>query len=744
MYLETKNRPPLALEEILQSSEDGFLWLDFRFCVTFANRSAAALLGLSETCILGADLSRLLEGLDAPEIRAELSTQSAFTGKFSLVRRKSDAPSVHLRVVSLEQGFGAWLRPAPATRERELEAEVLAATSAIEAAHLGTWHWNIDANDLHWSDRCRALFGAGRDESITVDLYRARIHPDDREKARRSVDDCLAHPGELHEVEYRVVWPDRSVHWLQSWKQARAGTAGKAALVTGAVVNIDQRKALEDDFRRTGGALRVLIDSSPMGIGATDAAGRITIWNPAAERILGFRKESVVGGSMPFPLPLDSSGHERETRVQRADGQEIEILCSVAPVDPRDPAAGFIAMFLDITERQRMRQQADQMRRMESLGVLAGGVAHDFNNLLTGIIGNASLCLYSLDDKAELQVLLQEVLKAGERAATLTRQLLAYAGKARFVAAPLNLSELARELAAKAAVPGQNKQIAIQFDLESHIPLVEADSAHLGQVIHSLLTNSLEAIEAKGAGTLDIRTFSESISPGMIPLDASGESLQPGRYVVLEIRDSGVGMDRDTLARIFEPFFSTKFTGRGLGLSAALGIVRQHRGTITAQSVPGNGSTFRIYLPALEKPPVEAAGPDPFSDIPKGAGQILVVDDEETVRTTIRRSLELWGYQVVLAENGQAALEVLPQLKPRLRAVFLDLTMPVMGGEEALRHVRRIEPDVPVILISGYAEAETMVNVSGPSSFLQKPFSAEQLGKKLCDVLQAQNHDPAS
>jgi PAS domain S-box-containing protein len=511
------------------------------------------------------------------------------------------------------------------------------------------------------------------------------------------------------------------------------------------------RDGPNDEFQKAAGTLRAIVDGSPMAIVATDLDGKVTIWNSYAERILKFPCADVIGRPSPFPFETGEEVHDREYRVLRGDGVEIDVVCSVAPLCaegefPRmtgGDVRGHVAMFRDITERKRLRRRIEQSQKLESLGVLAGGVAHDFNNLLTGILGNASLGLYSLDRTSDVRPLLEEIVRAGERAAALTRQLLAYAGKGRFVSATLDLSDLAREVATLAQASVQNHRVKLHLDLASGIPPIEGDPGQLQQVILNLIINGAEAIEEGSSGFVRVATRVETVSEGVLNCWEAGDTLAPGRYAVLEISDNGVGMDESTRGRVFEPFFSTKFTGRGLGLSAVLGIVRQHGGALMVTSELGAGSTFRALFPEMAMPATPLnVSPDEELD---GAGLILVVDDEESVRSIIRRSLERWNYSVIMAENGQAALEILPRLADRLRAVILDLTMPVMGGEETLEHLLRVRPEIPVILASGYSEGEAMRRMEGKgvAAFLQKPFTAAQVARRLRDVLKWQAKAPA-
>jgi CheY-like chemotaxis protein len=373
----------------------------------------------------------------------------------------------------------------------------------------------------------------------------------------------------------------------------------------------------------------------------------------------------------------------------------------------------------------------EQTQKQDSLGLLAGGIAHDFNNLLTGILGNASLALDCMEEGSEARALIEDVVRAGERAAVLTAQLLAYAGKGRFTAGTIDLNQLTRNVSGAAWTSVSNPAIELILDLKESLPAIHADPHQLNRVIESLAMNGAEAI-GEGRGIVRVSTRVETVAGAEALVSATGDPVPPGRYAVLEVRDTGAGMDAATRARIFEPFFSTKFTGRGMGLSAVLGIVRRHGGFICVDSALGKGSSFRVLLP------LTVASADGWVGAiaakgPSGAGLVLVVDDEETVREMVRRTLERWRYQVILAENGQAAVEIFPRIAASLHAVILDLTMPVMGGEEALTHLRRIRADIPILLTSGYSEEDAMRRMEGRgvSGFLQKPFTADQLGRQL-------------
>ncbi len=425
---------------------------------------------------------------------------------------------------------------------------------------------------------------------------------------------------------------------------------------------------------------------------------------------------------------------EGEVLSVRKDGSSF--LSSIRANRHQTGSRSFLSLIqIDISEQKQMQTEAAalqgkllQSQKLESLGVLAGGVAHDFNNLLTGILGNASLALDSMTDLDPAQAQIQQVIKAGERAAQLTRQMLAYSGKGRFIVEPMDLSALAedtRELV-RLSVP---KSVQLRFNLQRPLPLVEADLAQLQQLLMNLVINAAEAIGDE-PGTVQVTTGAQNLEAGNLAADFAGDDLKPGSYVFVQVQDTGCGMTEEIKRQIFDPFFTTKFTGRGLGLAAALGIVRGHGGTIKVYSVPKMGSTFKVLLP-VSKDQIAVFPSVKQSRSFKGIGTVLVVDDEEVVRTTTKSTLVHFGYRVEVAENGHRGVERFSQSPDLFTMVLLDLTMPIMGGEEALRQIHSIRPDVPVVLTSGFSESEAVRRFAGKrlAGFLQKPFTAQQLAR---------------
>jgi signal transduction histidine kinase len=381
-------------------------------------------------------------------------------------------------------------------------------------------------------------------------------------------------------------------------------------------------------------------------------------------------------------------------------------------------------------DRRRLEEHVRQNQKMESLGVLAGGVAHDFNNLLVGIMGNASLAMDMLPDGSPLSPLLEDVVLASQKAADLTRQMLAYAGKGRFISEPTDIGALAKDIAGLVRT-SISKKVSLNLELDKTLPRVEADPTQIQQLIMNLLLNGAEAV-GEGPGTVTLRTGVRETRPSAETGHFVHEPADAGQYVCLQVCDDGCGMNEETKSRIFEPFFTTKFTGRGLGLAAALGIVRGHRGALKVESSPGGGSTFEILFPAISG--VASAKPATRREmisrksIP-APGPILIVDDEDVVRRTAKTALEKNGYTVLLSENGLHAVDVFSGLSDQISLVLLDLTMPVMGGEEAYYKLREIRPDLDIILTSGYEEAQALANLQGKeiAGFLKKPYAGEDL-----------------
>ncbi len=389
-------------------------------------------------------------------------------------------------------------------------------------------------------------------------------------------------------------------------------------------------------------------------------------------------------------------------------------------------------------QRRKLEEQMLQTQKLESLGVLAGGIAHDFNNLLTSVIGYCDLAQLEVAPSSPAYTLIEDAVQGARRAAELTQQMLAYAGKARFTVGPVQLSQLVMDITRLLEV-SISKKCVLRYDLMPELPHCEADATQLRQVIMNLLINASEAIGDR-SGTITIATGAAWCDAQYLRENHVDDGLAEGLYVHLKVADSGHGMTADVRARIFDPFYTTKFTGRGLGLAAVLGIVRAHGGAIRVYSEPGRGTTFKLLFPALpvaEGVPVRAPAADAGW---RGSGTVLVVDDEESIRALGQHILERLGFTVVTAADGREALHRYRELADASPIVLLDLTMPHLDGAATFRELRQLRPDVRVVLMSGYSEqaVEPQFAGKGLAGFIQKPFRLDELRR----VIRRVHEDP--
>lgn len=427
-----------------------------------------------------------------------------------------------------------------------------------------------------------------------------------------------------------------------------------------------------------------------------------------------------------------------EFRIVRSDGTALELITNALPLRGHDGAPrGCLATFLDVTLKNQterslldFERKLQQTQKLESLGVLAGGIAHDFNNLLTGILGNANLAQMESDDPEQVGGYLAEIETASLRAAELCRQMLAYAGRGRFMTVPLNLNQAIGETVQLLKASISKRAVLIQ-DLGGTLPAIKADPSQVNQLIMNLVINASEALN-DGEGTITVRTGSIVADRELLRATRFADDMPEGEYVYLEVADSGCGMSSDTQNHIFDPFFTTKFTGRGLGLSAVLGIVRANKGAITVSSELGRGTLFKVYFPAVNEPVPQASPPEPASAW-TGSGSLLVIDDEEQVLTFVVACAEKMGFAVTTATDGAAGLALFEKDPGGFAAAVLDLTMPGLSGEQVYGRLRDLRPDLPIVMMSGYNKLKASPIISGDnlSGFIQKPFTIDGLAEEL-------------
>jgi len=524
---------------------------------------------------------------------------------------------------------------------------------------------------------------------------------------------------------------------------------GTVTGVVGVGIDVTERHRAEQAREVAERRLRTVAENAPLVLWAIDPNGVYTLCEGDLLGALGLRGGDLVGTSLyeqlknsPDVIEHVRSGLAGEPRTFTWTVNENTWWeSSVAPlVDDAGRVEGLIGVSVDVTQRLLAERAMLQAQKLESLGVLAGGIAHDFNNLLVGILGNAGLALAELPDVSPARPTIEAIATAGQRAAELARQMLAYSGRGRFVVQRVDINAVVSEMLhlLRASV---GKSVDLQCDLSPTLPWVEADATQLRQVVMNLVVNGSDAIDGE-PGVVRVTTRVRHVTKGSLAQAHLAPDLPEGDYVAIEVADTGTGMDEETITRIFDPFFTTKFTGRGLGLAAVLGIVRGHRGAITVTSEPGAGSVMTLLLPVAMDTANEARS-TPVAPAPwRGQGSILVVDDEDTVRMVTSRAVETFGFRALQAQDGLAALEMYRQHGREIACVLLDMTMPRMNGEEAFHAIRDLDPEAVIVLMSGFNEQEATSRFMGETlnGFIQKPYELATLREMLRRVTDA--HHP--
>ena len=639
--------------------------------------------------------------------------------------------------------------PAADATAKDVVAAPAALRQALAAGRTSVWRYEPGTREFFNDGVLEQLLGFAAGANRMPGEWLRLVHPDDLNRLQAQwLAVCEGRTPQI-DLEFRLLDRNGSIRWFHG-RGTTARATGLAPAIAGVVQEITERKHAEEELHELSRYNRQLLDLSPDPVFVLDAAGTIIDLNPAAQALTHSERSGLIGVDFAQrfadavrarQLWTDAlaRGTVRDAEIGllgTAEAQPIPLLCNATALAAEDGSPrGVLVVARDISarkaaeaERFMTEARVRETQKLESLGVLAGGIAHDFNNLLTGILGNASLAKLDLAAGTPPYNCVEEIEKASLRAAELCRQMLAYSGKGRFVVQLLDLSELITE-AAPLLELSTTKKAKLRFFLNKHLPLIQADVNQLRQVVINLVSNAAESIGDKD-GLIRITTGAMRATREYLHQTHLAPDLPEGTYVFVEVSDNGGGMGADILQRIFEPFFSTKFTGRGLGLSAVLGIVRGHNGAIKVESEAGKGASFLVLFPAAEQSAMLPVEPKPAAPPVR---RVLVVDDEETVRSVLARMLRSFGYEAVVAANGQEAVQLFHAGRDDFRAVLLDLTMPELDGAETFREIHRMRPDLPVVLMSGYSEQDAVAKfgAAGLAGFLQKPFQPDTLRTRL-------------
>lgn len=591
------------------------------------------------------------------------------------------------------------------------------------------------------------IFGYSREEMTGMSPVDLAVS-EDRETVENAIRTGREDPYEIRMVRKDGTIIDLEVHGTQlmfGGRQCR-GTA---------VRDVTEYKRAQQALKESEERFRLIFEYAPDACFICNPDCVFLYGNMAAERLLGWQRDELIGKSylelelvhpddVPKALEVIMANRRgektgpNEFAVRNKHGKYVATEISAYPLlDREQPMVLHIAR--DITERKRaetervdMQRRMEQTQRLESLGVLAGGIAHDFNNLLLVVLGHADMALADIPSTSPSRENLAQIVQTAMRAAELCRQMLAYSGRGKFVVEALNLDQLISELLhlLQASV---SKKSVLKLNLDKGLPTMRGDASQLRQILMNLVINASEAI-GDDEGVISITSGVAYCSQEYLTNALADEDLPEGEYVYFEVADTGCGMDKERLGRIFEPFYTTKFTGRGLGLSAVLGIVRGHKGALVVSSEPGKGSVFRVLFP-VDSSVQRVAAPEGLDSESQwnGAGRVLLVDDEETIRTMTGKMLKRLGFDVITACDGGEAVRLYREHRGEIDLVLLDLTMPRMNGEETFQELRSIDPEVQVVLSSGYTENEIETRFAGKglSGFIQKPYTLATLRKML-------------
>ncbi|MFN8587286.1 MAG: PAS domain-containing protein [Candidatus Eisenbacteria bacterium] len=623
----------------------------------------------------------------------------------------------------------------------------------------GFWEWNVATGELEISERIAGMLGLPLSECPRyLTDYLAFVHPDDAAPLVRTIQSQWSGATTHHAHEYRL--KHRAGHWV--WVQSRGriaerDAAGHPLRISGTASDITEAKQAEIALRASQELFTSFMRYSPAAAFIFDRESRLLYVNKAYEEaIWGDDVPDWRGRSVSELFSPQMAAEYRESDARVFEEERSTVVEQIVPARggdrvwltvkfPLHDHTGQLhvgAMALDITDRRRAEEQrrslearSTEAQKLESLGLLAGGVAHDFNNILTSILGHADLARMTVATGTPLRESLDQIVVGARSAAELTRQMLAYAGRGTMTRRPQSLSELIAEMGQLLQV-SIGKRTTLHYEFAPGVPAIEGDEAQIRQVVMNLILNASEAIgDTSGAITVGLRV--RQLSRESLASRWTHDDLPAGEYVEFEVSDTGAGMTEDTLSRIFDPFFSTKFTGRGLGLAAVLGIVRAHRGTVQVDSEPGRGTSFRVLLPAYRRAKPAPVAPRSPMDW-RASGVALIVDDEDSVRRLANAMLLRLGFDEVIVTNG--GLEGLDAFRARaheIRLVLLDVTMPDMDGETVLAHMREIPSDARIVLTSGYsAPPPRGSDTARADGFLGKPYRLEELARVVRDSLE--------
>ena len=694
-------------------------------------------------------------GIYVEDVRTEIA---------SITRRMTLIFFGILAIIFLLSLYAIWQTVKTERQRKEAENGLLRSEKMFrtlgEDAPFGISMLSPDLRFEYLNPKFTEIFGYTKEDLPDKETWFEKAYPDEsyREKVIDTWRGDLVENAGVEEIKPRVFTvkckdgQDKIIHF-----RAVALQDGRQLLTYEDITEKDKmEKTLKENERkyinlyekskRAEALYRSLLDSSADAIITYDLEGKAQFVSPAFTHIFGWTFGEIEGGRIPFMpesereqtmaiihdlVEYGKACHAFRTKRSTKDGRLLDVSISASRYnDHEGNPSGLLVILRDISDKKRLEAQLQHAQRMESIGTLAGGVAHDFNNLLMAVQGNASLILLNKDSDHPDYKKIKNIEKQVQRGASLTKQLLGFARGGKYEVTPTNLNEIIR--ASTKMFARTKKELSINSKYQEKIWAVEADQGQIEQVLLNLFVNAWQAMS--GGGNLFVETENLVLNAD----DVRSLEIKPGRYVKISVSDTGVGMDASIRERIFDPFFSTREVGKGtgLGLASSYGIIRNHGGIIDVKSEKGKGSTFDIYLPAAKSKVIDQRS-EVSEVIKPGSETILLVDDEGIIIDVTPEMLTELGYEVLTARSGEEALEQYRINRDKIDLVILDMIMPGMGGGETYDRLKQIDPEITVLLSSGYSidGQATEILKRGCNGFIQKPFNIEILSKKIREIL---------
>jgi two-component system cell cycle sensor histidine kinase/response regulator CckA len=662
---------------------------------------------------------------------------------------------INARATTLEgePGIQVWVRDITQRKRAEeaLRASEEKYRTILETIEEGYYETGIQGNFTFFNDSLCEILGYSRNELLGLN-NRMITDRENAESIYKTFDQVYTTGTPVMALDHDIIRKDGKKRYVEVSVSLKKDPKGIPVGFCGIIRDLTERKQAEKEIERRQRYLESVLHNAPDAIVTLDASHRIREWNPGAEQIFGYTRNEVVGKDLDdliAPRNVQDEARSitqkvlsgetvppRETVRYRKDGTEVNVIISASPIIIDEKLQGIVAMYTGITERKRVEEekkileaQLQYAQKMEAVGTLAAGIAHNFNNLLMGIQGNTSLMFLKTDPGHPFYARLKSIETAVANGSKLTSQLLGYARKGRYEVKLLDVNRLVMETSETFATA--KREIRIHRELDEELWGILADQGQIEQGLLNLYVNAADAMPRGG----DLFLKTEKVTHR--DLVGKPYEVKPGNYVLISLRDTGVGMDEKTMQRIFDPFFTTKgfSRGTGLGLASVYGIIKAHAGYIDVKSKKGQGTTFSIYLPASGR--ISREEYEPCSEIITGTETVLLVDDEEMILEVGAQMLEALGYKVLVARSGKEAIDIYKDNIDTIEVIVLDMIMPDMGGGETFNRLRGINRGVRVLLSSGYSidgQAQEIIE-RGCDAFIQKPFRMEELSQKIREIV---------